>query len=342
MFVWNKSLKYINTAPLFILFVLAIVLCVPVYAEQDSMLINDEPLSTDAPLAVFRVYVDKSVVRIGDRIKYTMEIEYDSSVKVKLPEYADDPGGFVIHDFGSGDARKAGKDRVLQTQWYILDTFTVGPYVIPAQRAVVISSDGREYTVESPEVFVEVKSVMESGEDDRKLRDIKNVKDVSRGFPAVILIIAGLIALAAGIWRVASRKDRIPETIEKHLTPYEKAMQEIRRIEDLKLVESGAVKEYYYLVSACLRTYIEDRFMIRAPEQTTEEFLQHIISSGEILPGYVNTLKEYLQHCDLVKYAQFQPDGEQVERILETSKTFIAETADFQDKAADDVTMEVS
>ena len=66
-------------------------------------------------------------------------------------------------------------------------------------------------------------------------------------------------------------------------------------------------KVFCTAVSDAVRQYLEERFRYRAPERTTEEFLSELKSSGQLLPDQKKSLGEFLQGCDLVKFAQFEP-----------------------------------
>ena len=92
-------------------------------------------------------------------------------------------------------------------------------------------------------------------------------------------------------------------------------------------MEKSKIKEYYYLVSLALRTYLENRFSLKAPEQTTEEFLESVVNSDKLEGRHINILKEYLNHCDLVKYAKFDPGNAQAKALVDTTRQFIDETA---------------
>ena len=63
-------------------------------------------------------------------------------------------------------------------------------------------------------------------------------------------------------------------------------------------------------VSSILRAYLEGRFGLRAPEQTTEEFL----AAAEAEPAFdreqQRTLRAFLAACDAVKFARARPSAE--------------------------------
>jgi len=60
--------------------------------------------------------------------------------------------------------------------------------------------------------------------------------------------------------------------------------------------EKGEVKLFYQRLSHILRCYIENRFSLHAPEQTTEEFLDNLRSSEDLNRRYNSLLKSFLEH----------------------------------------------
>ncbi|MCK5655664.1 MAG: hypothetical protein KAI03_05190 [Candidatus Aureabacteria bacterium] len=279
-------------------------------------------------LAELRAYVDKSSITIGERVTYTLEIDADNDLEVEFSSYVSGLGGFAVKDFGKDDKR-IGKQRSRKTQWYLLDTYTTGSYVIPEQSAQVKLTNGQIQVLRSPQIFVEVKSVMDDEEKEAGLRDIKGPLTVNAGVPVIFAAVVVFIILAAAgiiLWKLYVKKFSAGK-IEPAFTPREIASRELGRIDGLGLIDKGKMKEYYYLVSLALRTYLENRFSLKAPEQTTEEFLESVVYSGKLKVGHINILKEYLNHCDLVKYAEFNPGKPQAELLLETTRHFIEETA---------------
>ena len=88
-------------------------------------------------------HVDKSTITIGEKIKYTIEVISNKDTEISFPVYTASMGGFAVKDFGEEGPKKAGSDKVKRTNWYLLDTYTVGPYVIPPQPVILKFSDGR-------------------------------------------------------------------------------------------------------------------------------------------------------------------------------------------------------
>jgi hypothetical protein len=93
-----------------------------------------------------------------------------------------------------------------------------------------------------------------------------------------------------------------------------------------KLIERGMVHEFYYRLSGIVRTYIELRFGLMAPERTTEEFLVEAERSDALGWGHKDLLGEFLGACDLVKYARHEPRGAEIDASTQAARRFISET----------------
>lgn len=107
--------------------------------------------------------------------------------------------------------------------------------------------------------------------------------------------------------------------------PHESALEELESIR-ANFLKSSDVKEYYAGASDCIRRYIERSFRLKAPEMTTEEFLGSLSESTALSPDQKDLLKEFLNACDLVKFARYNPAKGEMESVSLAAKKFIEET----------------
>ncbi|MCA9396097.1 MAG: hypothetical protein KC649_02910, partial [Candidatus Omnitrophica bacterium] len=136
------------------------------------------------------------------------------------------------------------------------------------------------------------------------------------------------ITSAAG-WLVISgfrRKQSGTAVPEPVIAPDAAALEELKKIKADDLIAHSRTKEYYYRISGCIRFYIERRFGIRAPESSTEEFVEEAIRSQVLEGRHINLLKDFLSACDLVKYAGTDSDAGQADEVYRTAENFILET----------------
>jgi hypothetical protein len=298
-------------------------------AEKSGMVSGAYTTDAKAAQAELRAYVDKSAVTIGEKVKYTLEIDLDRGIEAEFPAYASGLGGFAVKDFGKDD-KKIGLGRVRKSQWYLMDTYTTGSYVIPQQVVKIKTADGVCHELKSSEIFVEVESVMAKPGEKEGLRDIKGPLTVKSQIPGALVAFIVLVSLflgGAGTFFLYRRRSRRKEE-DPPLPPNEIALAELTRIEEMDLCSKGRTKEHYYLVSLCLRTYLEGRFAIRAPEQTTEEFLVNVGNSDKLDKMFIGPLKDFMELSDLVKYAGYDPGRFHGNEILTTARDFVIKTTE--------------
>ena len=82
-------------------------------------------------------------------------------------------------------------------------------------------------------------------------------------------------------------------------------------------------KDFYLRLTGIVRNYIEGITSLRAPEQTTEEFLREMGQKEVFSKEQSAGLKEFLEAADMVKYAAQRPDASQVESSIHRAKEFI-------------------
>ena len=110
------------------------------------------------------------------------------------------------------------------------------------------------------------------------------------------------------------------------LLPYEIALA---RLEEARsLIQPEHAREFSIAVSEIMRQFIEERFRVRAARRTTEEFLHDLLDpSDALLTSHRELLADFLQHCDLAKFARWILSIEEMETMLASAQTFVRETA---------------
>lgn len=114
------------------------------------------------------------------------------------------------------------------------------------------------------------------------------------------ITLAGLLALALLFFGVRYLRLRIRLA---RMAPRERALLELQQLLEKHLAEKGLFKQFYVELTHVVRRYIERRHGIRAPKQTTEEFLQMALQSGSFPPPTLQRLQDFLTSADLVKFA---------------------------------------
>jgi Domain of unknown function (DUF4381) len=156
------------------------------------------------------------------------------------------------------------------------------------------------------------------------IRDIRGPKAVQASWvlPAV-LASAIIVALCAyALWVRRHRGTR-----RQTLTLSEQALE---RLENTRpLMRPATAREFGIAASEVIRNYIEKRFDVIATQRTTEEFLQTLLqSSNETLARHRSQLEEFLQQCDLVKFAGASLTVTDMESLFRSARGFVLESGE--------------
>lgn len=112
------------------------------------------------------------------------------------------------------------------------------------------------------------------------------------------------------------------------MTPRERAFRELSLLLGRHLPEKGLFKDFYVELTLVVRRYIERRHGIRAPEQTTEEFLLAATQHASFEVGRLETLRAFLTAADLVKFSGLTATVEMTATAVEKAKAYLVQEAE--------------
>lgn len=243
---------------------------------------------------------------------------------------ASDPGAV---NSSPGDAAATGTHAARRKR-LLLEPNRSGELTIAA---LAVYFHGEEEAEEShfltEEITVKVEAIEEFAQlETRPLRSIYQTPvddDSSSVGRWVILALAVLGALGLLARKILQRPRKpAPET-----PAHEIAYEALRRLVGFNLPEKGEVELFFVHLSSILRTYIENRFHVHAPERTTEEFLAEA-SKHPALEMHRERLAEFLSLSDQVKFARYEPDEKHIQGAFDTLKQFVEETRQTEVTAA--------
>lgn len=90
-----------------------------------------------------------------------------------------------------------------------------------------------------------------------------------------------------------------------------------------RLPEQGLMVDFYVELTMIVRRFIERHRQIRAPEQTTPEFLDAVRSDPRFCAAWKKAMRTFLESSDLVKYAARRPDPQTVDQAVIASRNLI-------------------
>jgi hypothetical protein len=281
------------------------------------------------PLTV-HVRADKATMTIAETVLLELEAAIGPGYEVNMPKVDKVLESFGIIDWDNLGDKLDPNDRVVSTYQYRLEPFLSGTYPIPAftfEFYDVNSPEEKKYELTTEPIDIEVTSLLGEQRAELKIEDIEGVVEMPKPASFAWLWALGVVIVAtiAGLWLYLRRK-RVKELVRIFKPAHELAYERLRMLVNEDLVGAGKIKEFYERISDILRHYIEHRFSLRAPESTTEEFLVELANTDVLLAAEKQRLGEFLQHCDLVKFARHNPTTEQIQETFNLVKDFIEKT----------------
>ena len=278
--------------------------------------------------------VDTTSIRIGEQIRFTVRVTADTTAQVIFPEGQTFSPLETVEAFKTDTARTDGRMELIKT--YALTQFDSGAYLLPSQR---IEVDGIGYFTDS--LFVGVATVPVDTLT-QKMYDIKPLIEVSGSGLAWLKWLGwGLLALlvlgAALYWFVLRPKPLSEEAQKALLPPFERAMSELKQLEQSPYLIRDEFKEYYTALTDIVRRYLEDEVHVSALESTTDQLMTRmelLMDSGELNlePGTLREFRSVLETADLVKFARSRPevkaaeaDRLRIERVMVNTHDAIPE-----------------
>jgi len=277
------------------------------------------------PVAV-TAEVDRSTVAIGDKVRYTIRVEAPKDIEIEFPDFGDNLGGFAVKDFGSEEKTFFGKKRY--AKWFLLDTYVSGTYEIPPT-FIKYKEPGDEFfeEIETETIEIIVESILETSDERQDIFEIKKPHAYPERWGLYLAIVLGvLIIILSIVGIIYFRKKKAGESLIPPKPAHEIAYQALSALERKQLIDKGLIKDFFSELSLIIRHYVEDRFDIRAPEMTTEEFLVSVKTSDELQAEQKCVLREFLERSDMVKFAKYGPAPEEIRSSFAAARRLVDET----------------
>ena len=288
------------------------------------------PREKRGPEIVVEAGVKSAQVDIGDRVEYKVVVRHREDVEVEWPPFLAQLDHQVVFEAGNWqDEDPAGNFKV-RSLTAVLDP-GIGPVLEISATSIKYRRLGEEnwLTMASEVVTVEITSVVEGGPEFLEPLDGFEIPETTESQEAkdqTVLVIGSLVAallilLVAVLVLRQKQAKKIPP-----LAPEKMARRELEHLLSLQLLEQGKVREFYYRLTAILRRYVELRYDVRAPEQTTEEFLAAMREHENLPREQQDVLSAFLATADLVRYARHEPPKEDVRAAFDVARQFVETT----------------
>jgi len=128
----------------------------------------------------------------------------------------------------------------------------------------------------------------------------------------IALALAGLIA-----WWVRRRWQR-PQPQQ---SPRERTLELLERIHGE--IETLSPYQFSIRVSDILRRYVTDQYHLPVTRQTSVEFLGALAKASPFSEDEKSLLEDFLNRCDLIKFARYDATTEDSRLLLEEATRFV-------------------
>lgn len=287
--------------------------------------------------------LDSTNILLGDQVKLFLEIDHPKAVDIQFPAVPDTISDLieVLSRSGIDTFEMDDEKFIKQIQSYTITSFDSGSYRIPPYW-FKIDMDGNIDSVPSNGVTLNVFTMQI--DTTRGPTDIKMPYDAPLTLKEVTPYILGIILIGAIIFFILysiKRKKKNQPIFSRPAKPKEPAhivaIRELDRIKAEKIWQKGKTKQYYSEVTDALRTYIEERFEIRAMEQTSDETIESFRIQRNLLNDKnFSNLSQILKLADLVKFAKYQPLPDDDNMALVNAYFFVNETKKEEPKKVED------
>lgn len=331
-------LKNIRTAcTLLFVFTVLLFSCSPVdTAKAPALTTGFSKVFSQGPVSL-TMQLSSTKITIAEQLELVLLAAVPEEYEVEMPSHATSLGDFSVDDFDARPPRLTGtaNTRIVVQKTFILKPYLPGTYTIPPLTILYRerSENGVQKELVTEEVQVLVTSYLPEDTTGLQIKDIRPPEELPLDINR-LLWLAGLLLLfiilgVAGFlfWRKTRAKE---EDIKIQIRPDELAFQELDKLLAEDLLARGEVKLFHLRISDILRGYIENRFGLKAPERTTEEFLTELTLDLQmqkaLLGDHKRLLAEFLNQCDLVKFAKHEPSIEESGKTVIICREFIEET----------------
>jgi hypothetical protein len=292
-----------------------------IFVTVAAFLLLTWPAQAEGPVQA-ALTADRSELTVGDPVQLTLEVVHPAGYQVIIPKLEQTWGDFEVQGQSQTETVSSGDGTETTRQTLTVTLFRPGTFeTLPLPLTV---SDGTEQVTEAAASPVALTVVPVLAEGDTTLNDIR--PQAVLNLPANwTVLIAGLVLATAfaggGLWLYRRRRGKSLAVIDNR-PPDRVALDELARIDGLRLPAEGRFKEHYTLVTDCLRTYIERQFDAHAFDRTTSE-LKVSLSQSKMSPEHSRLYVDLFSDSDLVKFAKLRPTLAEADQLTTRARRLV-------------------
>ena len=249
--------------------------------------------------------LDPMELLVGEQSSITLSVTMKEGQQAQFPDYkyaAPLIPGIEVLEMKDLDTIHLDDQRVKLTRVYTITSFDDSLYYL---KPMEVKVDGKAYQAKG-RFGLKVLTVEVDTLHPNQFFPPKGVQDNpflwSEWSPLFWLSLLTLLLIAAVAYLYVRLRDNKPIISRirfvRHVPPHQKAMLQINKIKGEHIDTGGDQKEYYTRLTDTLRTYLEERFGIKAMEMTTGEIMERLRMEED--QSKIDELRDLLETADLV------------------------------------------
>jgi hypothetical protein len=272
-----------------------------------------------------QTFADKRDIVIGEHIQYKVKATFPTGAfKVSWFSVPDSIAHFEVADKSRLDSSKEEGNTIYE-QTIFFTSFDSGRWNtpgLPVSFEPVINGSTVNLFTDSIPVNVSYSPPDSTNE----LRDIKPIIKVTLTDYTLYYIIGGavlllLVIILLYLYFKKSKKVK-PETPVSKLSPYNEAMEEMKKLAQYDLQNAGEIKLYHHRMAEIFKRYLGRKQDKNLLTKTTGDLLIRMTESG-MATSNVSELATALRCTDAVKFAKYLPAASESEDSLKKIKAII-------------------
>ena len=281
------------------------------------------------PEVRFQVRVEPPEVKLGDEVHYRVRFRAPRGVRVYFPEIPN-VAPFQVVPGGRQETRSEdGGDAVVDVD-LTLRIYRLGLQKIPPIDVPILGVEGETASVVLPKQRVRVLSRLAAEAEPELAPPGEPVPVIATNWTLVwALVVLGSVLVAAALtvfvmWLLRGR-ERAAAPPPPPRPAREIALGKLAAVERERLPEKGELMVYYVRISEAVREYFGNRYDFDGLMTTTFEMLQ-ILAGRDLGELPAARTREFLEECDLVKFASFDPSPKEIDWLLSTAYDIVRKT----------------
>lgn len=269
--------------------------------------------------------IDHDTIHVGDPVELVVTTYCPTNGTMDMPEVGRGKEIVVLQRDWERIPRDDGLNQ--SENRYSITSFRLGEHAV-STNTITCRVGGNTYIANFPDVVLKVESSL-SDASSSELADLKPVRKLPGRIPrwSWIVLGAALVAFLVGLlvsrlWKHKEQLRPAPPPVPPHII----ALNALQALKNKGLLEKDECEPFYTELSLILRHYLEGRFHLNAPDETTEEIVAEMSRSPELSGTQRNILQEFMRQADMVKFAKGHADRVTMESAFDTTQRFVEET----------------